>query len=140
MHGNKMNTSTETTKAGEPSLTRATINLVRYYVGHYFGGRRGLILLTVAALGAGLVLNWGWLVAAGIAPLLLALAPCAAMCALGLCINKMGGKSCSTQSNPGAQGVAGTPPSTATPAVEVRDETLTAAVEPRISNATNERS
>ena len=132
-------TLTETTKAGEPSLTRATINLVRYYVGHYLGGRRGLILLTVAALGVGLVLNWSWLVAVGIAPLLLALAPCAAMCALGLCINKMGGKSCSTQSHPGAQGVAGTPPSTATPAVEVRDETLTAAVEPRISNATNER-
>jgi len=130
-----VSTSTETTKAGEPSLAKATIDLVRYYL----GGRRGLILLTVAALGAGLFLNWGWLVAVGVAPLLLALAPCAAMCALGLCMHKMGGKSCSTESNPGAQGVAGTPPSTATQAVEVRDETLTAAVEPRISNATNER-
>lgn len=131
-----MSTSTETAKAGEPSLAKATFDLVRYYL----GGRRGLILLTVTALGAGLFLNWGWLVAVGVAPLLLALAPCAAMCALGLCMNKMGGKSCSTESNPGAQGVAGTPPSTATPAAEVRDETLTAAVEPRISNATNERS
>ena len=131
-----MSASTETTKAGEPSLAKATIDLVRYYL----SGRRGLILLTVAILGAGLVLNWSWLVAVGIAPLLLALAPCAAMCALGLCMNKMGGKSCSTESSSGAQGGAGTPPSTTTPADEVRDETLTAAVEPRISNATNERS
>jgi membrane protein DedA with SNARE-associated domain len=35
-------------------------------------------------LGAGLALNWSWPVAAGVAPLLVALAPCAAMCALGL--------------------------------------------------------
>jgi len=131
-----MSTSTETTKAGEPSLAKATIDLVRYYL----SGRRGLILLTVAILGAGLVLNWSWLVAVGVAPLLLALAPCAAMCALGLCMNKMGKPSGPTQSNSGAQGGAGTPPSTTTPAVEVRDETVTAAVEPRISNATNERS
>ncbi len=130
-----MSTSTETTKAGEPTLANATIDLVRYYL----GGRRGLILLTVAILGAGLVLNWNWLVAVGIAPLLLALAPCAAMCALGLCMHKIGNQSGRTQANPGAQGGAGTPPSTTTPAVEVRDETLPAAVEARISNATNER-
>ena len=30
--------------------------------------------------------NWGWLVAAGIAPLLLSAGPCLAMCALGLCM------------------------------------------------------
>jgi hypothetical protein len=40
-------------------------------------------------------LSWSWLAALGIAPLLIALAPCAAMCALGLCASKMGGKSCS---------------------------------------------
>ena len=57
-----------------------------------------MILLTVAALGAGAVLNWSWLVAVGIAPLLLAIAPCAAMCALGLCMNKAMRKSCSTAS------------------------------------------
>ena len=34
----------------------------------------------------GLALNWSWLVAAGIAPLILGLAPCVAMCALGLCM------------------------------------------------------
>lgn len=87
-----MTTSGETTKASETSLTEDAINLARYYV----GGRRGLILLTVAGLGAGAALNWGWLVAIGAAPLLLILAPCAAMCALGLCMNKGGGKSCSS--------------------------------------------
>ncbi len=116
-----MNTTIETTKAGEPSLTKATINLVRYYVGHYLGGRRSLILLTVAALGVGLVLNWNWLVAVGIAPLLLALAPCTAVCALGLCMNKMGGKSCSTGSSAGAQD-AKTNPSSPPPSAKVRDE------------------
>lgn len=116
-----MNTTIETIKAGEPSLIKATINLVRYYVGHYLGGRRGLILLTVAALGAGLVLNWSWLVAVGVAPLLLALAPCAAMCALGLCMNKMGGKSCSTESSAGAQD-AKTNPSSPPPSAKVRDD------------------
>lgn len=87
---------------------------------YYLGGRRGLILLTVAALGAGLVLNWSWLVAAGIAPLLLALAPCAAMCALGLCMNKMGGKSGSTESSSGDQG-AKTNPSSTLPSAKDRD-------------------
>ena len=63
---------------------------------HYLGNRKVLLVLAVAIVGAGLALNWSWLVAAGIAPILLALAPCAAMCALGLCMSRMGGKSCSS--------------------------------------------
>jgi len=66
----------------------------------YFTGRRGLLLLAAIALVAGAALNWGWLVAAGIAPLLLTALPCVAMCALGLCANKMMGKSCSTEAAP----------------------------------------
>ena len=64
----------------------------------YLTGRRGVILVAVLLAAVGLYLGWGWLVAAGIAPVLIAFAPCAAMCALGLCMNKMGGKSCSTNS------------------------------------------
>lgn len=93
-----MTASTETTKTTETSLARDWINLVRYYVGQYLGGRRGLIIATLAAVGVGLALNWSWLVAIGVAPLLISLAPCAAMCALGLCMSGMGGKSCSSQS------------------------------------------
>lgn len=62
-------------------------------------GRRGLILTAMAVIGAGMALNWGWLTAIGAAPLILALAPCAVMCGLGLCI--MGGsKSCGSKSDP----------------------------------------
>lgn len=77
------------------SLTRDLLYAARYYL----GGRRVLLLaLAAVALVAGLALNWSWLVAAGIAPLLLGALPCVAMCALGLCMTKMGSKSCSTDS------------------------------------------
>lgn len=91
-----MNASTGTTKVQQLSLTQTARGLL----GHYLGGRRGIILLALAAAGVGLYLGWGWLAAVGLAPLLLALAPCAAMCALGLCM-KGGGKSCSTDPKPG---------------------------------------
>ena len=54
--------------------------------------------LAVAAvlLAGGAALNWNWLAAVGLAPLLLALAPCAAMCALGLCL-KPGADGCKRQ-------------------------------------------
>ena len=64
-------------------------------------GRRGLMLTALAVIGAGLTLNWSWLTAIGAAPLILAVAPCAVMCGLGLCM--MGGsKSCHTKSDPAA--------------------------------------
>ena len=64
---------------------------------YYLSGRRGLIILALALVVAGMTLNWSALVAAGVAPILLALAPCAAMCVLGLCMNKAVGKSRSTR-------------------------------------------
>lgn len=54
-------------------------------------GRRGLIVLGALVLGLGAAFNWSWLVAAGVAPLLLSVLPCLAMCALGLCVNRMTG-------------------------------------------------
>lgn len=60
------------------------------------GGRVGqgttLTVLAVAAVGAGLILGWDSLVAAGLSGLVLAVLPCAAMCALGLCASRMGKK------------------------------------------------
>lgn len=62
---------------------------------------RWVVVLGVFALaGAGLALGWPWLVALGLAPVVLAVLPCAAMCGLGLCM--MGGKdskSCHTQAD-----------------------------------------
>lgn len=98
-----MEKAVETTQKDETSFTRDALNLALYYLWRasnwarrVLGGRRGLILLAVAVLGAGAALNWGWLVAIGVAPILLALAPCAVMCAVGLCAMKGGGKSCSS--------------------------------------------
>jgi len=54
------------------------------------GGRRGLWLVAGLALAAGLALKWDWLVAAGVAPVIVSLLPCAAMCALGFCAHKIG--------------------------------------------------
>lgn len=49
--------------------------------------RRPVFLVTAAALtiGAGLYLNWPAVVGLGLAPLILTVAPCALMCAFGLC-------------------------------------------------------
>lgn len=61
--------------------------------------RRPIFLVASAALiiGAGLYLNWPAVVGLGIAPLILTFAPCALMCAFGLCAmsgnkNKIDGK------------------------------------------------
>jgi hypothetical protein len=49
--------------------------------------KRPLLLVTAATLiiGAGLYLNWPAIVTLGLAPLILTFAPCALMCAFGLC-------------------------------------------------------
>jgi len=82
----------ESPTAAETSLGRDVLHAVRYYL----GGRRGLIALAAVVVIAGLAFNWSWLVAAGIAPLLLTALPCVAMCALGLCMSRMTGRQCST--------------------------------------------
>lgn len=68
-------------KASDGSLGRDILLYIRYLL----RDRRVLIGIAAAVIVGGAALNWGWLVAVGAAPLLLALAPCAAMCALGLC-------------------------------------------------------
>ena len=47
--------------------------------------RNRLMMAGGAVVIGGLALNWGWLTAIGVAPILLAVAPCGIMCALGLC-------------------------------------------------------
>jgi len=60
-------------------------------------GRRGWILLGLAAVAGGLAMNWGAVVALGLAPLLLGVLPCVAMCALGMCMGGGHGKCSSNQ-------------------------------------------
>jgi hypothetical protein len=83
--------SNETTNG---SLTREWLYAIR----HYLGGWRGMLILAATAIVAGLVLNWSWLVATGIAPILLIALPCLIMCGLGLCMNHLRGESCESNS------------------------------------------
>jgi hypothetical protein len=103
--------SPETATATKPSLAQDWLAALRYWL----GGPRGLIALAVVLLVAAMALNWSWLVAVGIAPLLVAFAPCAAMCALGLCASRMVGKSCLTKTDPVA---APTPDARLAPSLE----------------------
>ena len=65
--------------------------------------RRRLLFVGAATLmGGGMALNWGWLTAIGLAPILLSLAPCAVMCGLGMCMKGGSGKGCSKSSNAAA--------------------------------------
>lgn len=82
--------TTRKSNAEDGSLGRDILYALRYYL----GGRRSLLILAAIAAVGGLAFNWSWLVAAGIAPLLLSALPCVAMCALGLCMNKVTGGSC----------------------------------------------
>jgi hypothetical protein len=79
-----------------------------YAVRYYFGGRIGLVAIAAAALGLGTYYNWGWLVAIGIAPILVSALPCVAMCALGLCMSgrsrNQANEPASTQNSPDESG------------------------------------
>lgn len=88
-----MNTN-ERTRADERPLSQDILYAARYYL----GGRTGLLVLIGAVVVAGMVTNWSWLVAIGVAPLLIMLAPCAVMCALGLCASRTRGQSCASPS------------------------------------------
>lgn len=77
-----MSVSTSQRTVSDASLTRDIGKYLRYQL----RGRRGFILAAVAIAAPALWLGWPWLVAAGLAPLLLAMAPCAVMCGLGLCM------------------------------------------------------
>jgi hypothetical protein len=82
----------------------------------WFSGWRGLLILGLALVVAGLAMGWSWLTAIGVAPLILSLAPCAAMCAIGVCAMSRGGASCansgtsSQAEKSGSADVSGTDP------------------------------
>ena len=104
MNTPELTNTREVAQAPQPSLLQDVVSLTRYWTHAAWariGRGRALILLGLALAGAGVALNWSWLAAIGVAPVLLSLAPCAAMCALGLCMSKMaGGKSCSNAQQP----------------------------------------
>jgi hypothetical protein len=58
-------------------------------VARVFRSRTIIAAVVLGALAATAAWQWSWLAAIGVAPLLLAIAPCAAMCGLGLCMHRM---------------------------------------------------
>jgi hypothetical protein len=62
--------------------------------GFNLGSWKLWLVIGAAALIAGTAFNWSWLVAVGLAPLLVTLLPCAVMCAQGLCMHKSAKGSC----------------------------------------------
>jgi hypothetical protein len=87
-----MSTRVEIRKSHESSFPGIFPRKVR----ERLSGRLGLIVLATV-LAAGITFNWGWLIAVGAAPVLVALVPCAVMCVLGLCMSTAGSKSCSKE-------------------------------------------
>jgi hypothetical protein len=66
----------------EGSRARPVLGTARYYLGN----RWTLIALGVVAIAFGLAFGgWAWLVAAGLAPIILSTLPCLIMCGLGVC-------------------------------------------------------
>ncbi len=75
-------TTPVTTQRQDSSFARDLLYAARYYLWR----PRVLLTLATIAIIAGLALNWGWLVAAGLAPILISTLPCLVMCALGVCM------------------------------------------------------
>lgn len=96
-------TAPQSTTTTEPSLGRDVLNAARYYLGN----RWGLLVLGSVAVIAGLSFGgWAWLVAAGLAPVILSMLPCLVMCGLGVCVMCRSGKTQSTASLDAADSVA----------------------------------
>lgn len=83
------------TETGESPLAQDILQ----YCKAQFGNRRSVAMLTAAGASAAIALNWSWLVAVGIAPVLIAVLPCLVMCGLGLCMNRAMGSSCESSSS-----------------------------------------
>ena len=82
------NTSLESSRPDEATWGRKILAASGYGINRLQArlGKRGLIVLGGAVIVAGLALNWSWLVAIGLAPLLLTALPCVVMCAVGVCM------------------------------------------------------
>src|SRR6266478_1612026 len=88
--GENLMTAPQSTTTTESSLGRDVLNSAKYYLGN----RWALLVFGSLAVIAGLSFGgWAWLVAAGLAPIILSVLPCLVMCALGVCMMGRSGKS-----------------------------------------------
>ena len=70
------------TATEQQRIARTPLDRLRYWA----TSRQGMIVIGLAAIGLAMGFSWNWLVAIGAASLILSLAPCAIMCALGVCM------------------------------------------------------
>ncbi len=75
---------------GQPEAATRIVSRPKLWLGR----RSVLLLIGSAAVLAGAFFSWDWLVALGVAPLLLGVLPCVAMCALGLCMSHANRRAC----------------------------------------------
>ena len=81
-------TDLNATRPGPNSLAGNLASTARSVLGNRFG----LLAIVTGVIGLTAYSSWGRLVAAGLAPLLLSVAPCVVMCALGMCTMGMKSK------------------------------------------------
>lgn len=100
MKGSHVNTEqTSSCCSGAAGLSSSGSGPSRY-LPTWLRGMRGIVLGVGAVAVGGAVFGWWpWLVAIGVAPILLSLLPCAVMCAFGLCMMRMGNGSKSAGSH-----------------------------------------
>ena len=83
------------THATAKSAAQGPLQETRMSAGRFIpGGWKFWLVIAAAALISGAAFNWSWLIAVGLAPLLLTLLACAVMCAAGLCMHKGDKGSC----------------------------------------------
>ena len=75
------------------SLSVIPGSLIRDVIGRYIANRWFLLAAAGLAFAVAAAFSWSWLVAAGIASILVSVLPCLVMCGLGLCMHKFLGSS-----------------------------------------------
>jgi hypothetical protein len=96
----------------------------RAFARQYLTNRWVLVSLGILAIALGLFFGgWGWLVAAGLAPIILSTLPCLVMCGLGVCMMCRSGPKQTTASHD----VTDTSTSSAALATTARDNSPTSA-------------
>ena len=106
-----------------PQIETARMLQARFAPGALLRNRWVLVAVAILALGAIVAMSWNWLVAAGLASILLSLVPCLVICGLGLCMQRFIGGSRPSQAS---GSVTGEPPEGAAQAATDSSATYTA--------------
>lgn len=90
----------ETTKQAEGNATAAQSCCAPAAKSGWLSSRNLLIGAALLGGGGALFFGWNWLVAAGLASIIVGVLPCLVMCGLGLCMHRMGKKDAAASAAP----------------------------------------